>query len=524
MKYFIVVGLKKENLYLWDYSENEYYEFKTNESSPKFQVEDVIELDTKSYVISRISSLIEFNIANSRIIGKTNLNLLMKKMNIVVGRQTISFEDLLNQRNDNRRIISLVKFTGSKIKNNQLRIKHKKYFSYCDIRDNRLKNREGQEYKGTALVEYIPNRKKERSYNLILSVGDSFKNTRKSDSVSQKPHLIIDLEDEELNRLFSSNKKHYKEIDKEREEYVLFQEGQIETQEEIDKKIEEQFFLMPYVNYVERDSFYDYFGNEILEDSVNDGFNDWGLPHSECSLDLYDELDFKINLYTEIGDCTIHNPQEDWIDSLVEDSILNANKDAENYFEEINDYSQLIAVETTPSDSILNFNNYNHYLEFAVNASTTTKKTECFSIEDLNELLLLDYLGNLNLSDDNLDNSSSYDNATEIKKTIDFEKNPVIQHLNMLLGKFKVFLENDIESKMFALNNDFITINYLHPYGKGYNSEDLPKIRALDPDILLKYFNDAELVLKQFHNFIPNISISNIKYNMSDEDESDVYF
>ncbi|SDY94691.1 hypothetical protein SAMN05660462_01321 [Proteiniborus ethanoligenes] len=179
-KHFVVVGKKKKSVYMWDYVENEYYEFtSTNKSGLNFHLYNVIEVDSDKFEVLRNSSVIKFDLKDAKAIGKTDLKLFLEKMKIISGWQFATFEDLFNQRKEKWRIISLVKFSGSTITNGQLRIKHKEDYSYCDILDNELKKEEGFEYNGIALMEYIPDKRKERSFNLIFSVENSFKKQKK---------------------------------------------------------------------------------------------------------------------------------------------------------------------------------------------------------------------------------------------------------------------------------------------------------------------------------------------------------
>ena len=403
MNCFIVIGVKGKTAYLWNYVKNEYYELNNTEFN--YSLCDVIEVDSNNIKVLNNSSIIRFNPKDSKIIGKTNLKQFFDKMDIIAGRQTTSFEELLNQRNENRRIISLVKFSGSTIKNGQLRIKHQEYYSYCDILDLDLKSNEGREYCGTAIIEYIPDKKKERCFNLIYSIDNDFNNKKHGLSKIKNEKFKIDLQGDDLYSLFSSNTDFYEEIEN---------MSRME-QEAYDKKVEEEFVLLNFGEGQNEESYEDYFDEDILEDTVNAGFDDWVISNEDNSSDH--EMD---------------------------------------YF-------------------------FNYEMDYSLNSDANP--------EDKEDIKMLG-------------------------------PNATINIIDKLLGRFKVYKENNINSRIFATNTSYVNVNLLHPYGLMHIANDLHEVKDLDLDVLTKYNLRANRIIERFKDDIPDLSVpSIIDVNLNEDDE-----
>ncbi|HZK33487.1 MAG TPA: hypothetical protein VFC60_03205 [Tissierellaceae bacterium] len=499
MKYFIVMAKKEKAAYLWDYISNSYYEYRINDMNFAYQIEDVIELTDENYEILENSSYISFTSEKARTIGKTDLKHFINKMNIILGRQTTDFKNLLEQRKENRRIISLVEFSGSKIKNNQLRIKHKEDFSYCDLRDSKIKDKEGLEYSGLAIIEYIPGRKAERSYNLLVSLRHRLNSKDKMKSQKLDPNLIVTLEKNELLRIFSSNEKYFKlEDDLWAGQEWQFQEA--EFQNKMNKRIEEEFILLPYGDISYEDSFEEYFDEEVLNDSVNDGFDDWenSYSYNQNSIDeLAEDYYFEPECYTEDETDLNYQIDSDYLDSMIEGAV--SNKSIITYFEENNEFNNLVRDTNIEEGLEVSFAKYDDFLEHIIDQSYASIDTNYFEVDNMGGLLYFVP------TPENLENEKNTKNALK-----DPKENPHICILDRYLGKFKVYLKNDIDSSDFATNNEYILINYLNPDGMGYREEDLPLIKNLGEDILLKYFNKAKSILEGFKKYIPSINIVNI--------------
>ncbi|SDY94666.1 hypothetical protein SAMN05660462_01320 [Proteiniborus ethanoligenes] len=223
---------------------------------------------------------------------------------------------------------------------------------------------------------------------------------------------MIDLQDgDALRSMFPSNKKYYKEIN------AYIENEQAKTH----KKIEEDFMLINYGKIPNEDYFEEYIDEDILQDIVNVGFDNW---NEASSVDIFDG-------YNEYDDCA--------------------------------------------------------YFGFG----RTDEEQE------------------------------------EQKRLAISKNNSYVYQLDKLLGSFRIYIENNIEAKTFAINNKYIVINLLHPYLSEHVANELYEISDIDLNVLMKYDNRVRSILNRFKNYMPSINIPNLASfhnQFASNDDEDIPF
>ncbi len=316
MKYFVVLEIKKYNIYLWDYSNREVYDLNlySRDNTNLIEKFDLIGLDENQLSIDEINGIIKIEKDSLiDIAGKVSFPKLISKLNMLYGNPCYSFDEVLLRSVKNRRFMCLVKFSGgSYIKNNQVKISSLYDYSYIDILDNGIKNYENRIFKGYALIEFLPNKNINRRFNLISALNFKVVNEKKVKE-QKSPGLDVDIEFEELaeildyddieDELLDSPDDYYNSTDYEYDLYEYKKSRIAECSEYFEEILEEEY------PHYHRDENYSFLDREYIEEEKwgNDdeslyGTNDELRKFEEYYqwIDLYEVEDFEIPEFNSI--------------------------------------------------------------------------------------------------------------------------------------------------------------------------------------------------------------------------------